>query len=142
MFRAASDGARTPPDAYHSHNGGVAMGTVDDTSAELSSNPEQMLKHAIETQRARLLQVHAVMICLREVLLYAEGEDAVIYAEAANAAAQLANNAAEDLDSVRLEPVFRALRIERAYRPTAERGLSPDEDDGHAVREPRAQYAW
>jgi hypothetical protein len=43
------------------------------------------------------------MTCLRQVLLYAEDEDAVIYAKAANAAAVLANDAAEGLDSVRLK---------------------------------------
>jgi aryl carrier-like protein len=47
---------------------------------------------------------------VREVLLYTEGEDAVIYAEAANAAAVLANDAAEGLDSVRLKPMLEALR--------------------------------
>lgn len=118
------------------------MATTDDTSAESSSNPEQMLRQLIETQRAKLLQAHAVMICLSEVLLYADGEDAVIYAEAANAAALLVNNAAEDLDSVRLRPVLSALRLERAYRPAPERGLRPDEEDGDSVRESRAQYPY
>ena len=38
--------------------------------------------------------------CLYEVLLHAEGEDAVLYAEAAHVAANLINNTAEELDSV------------------------------------------
>jgi hypothetical protein len=59
-----------------------------------------------------MLQAHAVMTCVREVLLYAEGDDAVIYAEAANAAALLANDAAEGLDSIRLKPMLEALRHE------------------------------
>jgi hypothetical protein len=101
-----------------------------------------MLKQLIEVQRAKLLQAHAIMICLREELLYAEGEDAVIYAEAANAAALLASNAAEELDSVRLQSAFSVLRLEQAYRPAPERGLRSGEDDGDAVREPRAQYAY
>ena len=50
------------------------------------------------------------MTCVREVLLYAEGDDAVIYAEAANAAAVLANDAAEGLNSARLKPMLDALR--------------------------------
>lgn len=60
----------------------------------------------------KVLQAHAVMTCVREVLLYADGEDAVIYAEAANAAAVLANDAAEGLDSVRVKPMLEALRHE------------------------------
>ena len=63
-----------------------------------------------------MLQAHAVMTCVREVLLYAEGDDAVIYAEAANAAALLANDAAEGLDSVRLKPIVEALGHEPSPR--------------------------
>lgn len=85
------------------------MATTDNTSAAGSGNPEQTLRQLIEAPRAKVLQAHAVMICLREVLLYADGDHAVIYAEAANAAALLANDAAEALDSVRLQPLFSAL---------------------------------
>ena len=76
------------------------MATTDDTSPASIGNTKQSL---IEPQRAKLLQAHAIMICLREALLYAEGDDAVIYAEAANAAAALTNDVAEGLDSVRLQ---------------------------------------
>ncbi len=88
------------------------MATTDDTSTKASGKPEQMLGQLIEAQRAKILQAHAVMTCVREVLLYAEGDDTVIYAEAANAAAVLANDAAEGLDSVRLKPMLEALRHE------------------------------
>jgi hypothetical protein len=88
------------------------MATTDDTSTKASGKPEQMLGQLIEAQRAKMLQAHAVMTCVREVLLYAEGDDAVIYAEAANAAALLANDAAEGLDSIRLKPILEALRHE------------------------------
>jgi hypothetical protein len=88
------------------------MATTDDTSTKASGKPEQMLGQLIEAQRAKILQAHAVMTCVREVLLYAEGDDAVIYAEAANAAALLANDAAEGLDSIRLKPMLEALRHE------------------------------
>ncbi len=81
------------------------MATTDDTSAAVTGKPEQVLMQLIEPQRAKLRQAHAIMICLREVLLYAEGDDAVIYAEAANAAAVLTNEVAEGLDSVSLKPV-------------------------------------
>jgi hypothetical protein len=88
------------------------MATTDDTSTNASGKPEQMLGQLIEAQRAKMLQVHAVMTCVREILLYAEGDDTVIYAEAANAAAVLANDAAEGLDSLRLKPMLEALRHE------------------------------
>ncbi len=87
------------------------MAKTDDTTKALPGKPEQVLRQLIEAQRAKLLQAHAVMTCLREVLLYAEGEDAVIYAEAANVAAVLTNEIAEGPDSVHLQPVFEALRL-------------------------------
>ena len=39
-------------------------------------------------QRAQLLQAHGVLTCLYEVLLYAEGDDAINYAQAAHAAVE------------------------------------------------------
>jgi hypothetical protein len=85
------------------------MATTDDTSTAGSSNPEQTLRQLIEAPRAKVLQAHAVMICVREALLYADSDDAVIYAEAATAAALLASDAAESLDSVRMQPLMVAL---------------------------------
>jgi hypothetical protein len=85
------------------------MAETDDTSKALPGKPEQLLIQLIEAQRAKMLQAQAVMTCVREVLLYAEGDDGVIYAEAANAAAVLANDAAEGLDSVRVKPMLDAL---------------------------------
>lgn len=55
------------------------------------------------------------MTCRREVLLYAEGDDAVIHAEVADAAAALASDVLAELDSVRLKPMLDALRQERTY---------------------------
>jgi hypothetical protein len=86
------------------------MAETNDTAKALPGKPEQLLGQLIEAQRMKVLQAHAVMTCVREVLLYADGDDAVIYAEAANAAAVLANEAAEGLDSVRLKPLLEALR--------------------------------
>lgn len=70
-----------------------------------AGNPKQLLRRVIEPQRAKVLQAHAIMICLREVLLHADGADVVIYADAADAAAALTNDAAEGLDSVKLRAI-------------------------------------
>jgi uncharacterized protein YecT (DUF1311 family) len=56
-----------------------------DVSAETSSRTPQQQR--IEAQRAQLLQAHGVLRCLYEVLLHAECDDAVFYAEAAHVAA-------------------------------------------------------
>jgi len=76
-------------------------------SAETLSRAQ--LEQTIEAQRAQLLQAHAVLTCLYEVLLHAEGDDAVTYAEAAHVAANLINNTVEELDSVRIGPLIDAL---------------------------------
>lgn len=115
------------------------MAEINDTSNDVSSRPEEMLAQLIEMQRKKLLQAHAITICLREVLLYAECEDAVAHAEAAAVAAQLTSEVAEELDSVRLQPLFGAIRLERAYRLPAERGLSLGADDDSSVKEPASR---
>jgi hypothetical protein len=90
--KARSDRNRNATDAPRS-------ASLDpDVSAETSSRTPQQQR--IEAQRAQLLQAHGVLRCLYEVLLHAECDDAVFYAEAAHVAANLINNTAEELDSV------------------------------------------
>ena len=64
------------------------------------------LEKTIKAQRAQLLHAHGVLTCLYEVLLHAEGEEAVSYAQAAYVAASLINKSVEELDWVRLYPLF------------------------------------
>lgn len=85
------------------------MARADDTSTAQPGKPRQPLAQLIESKRAKLRQVHAVMICLREVLLYADSDDAVTYAEAANAAVEMVNEVVEQLDSVHLRPMFETM---------------------------------
>jgi hypothetical protein len=129
----------------------MTMANTDDTSKKTpSSSPTassetSKLEQAIDAERARLLQVHSVLHCLYEVLLYADGEDTVTYAEAAHLAAMLINDVVVNLDPVKLKPMIEAIqrsaRLEGRYAPPEPRGLqlgSGKDDD--AVREPRAVY--
>lgn len=113
------------------------MANTDDTSKMQTSKLEQ----AIETERARLLQVHSVLHCLYEVLLYADGEEAVTYAEAAHLAAMLIDDVVVQLDPVRLRPMIEAIqrsaRVEGRYTPPEPKGLTSGSKDDDAVREPR-----
>src|SRR5262245_37067606 len=83
------------------------------------------LQRAIETQREQLLLAHGVLTCLYEVLLYADGDDAINYAQAAHAAAQIINKSVEDLDSVRIRPLIEELVLK---------------DDGSVVRDSVVSY--
>jgi hypothetical protein len=67
------------------------------------------LERTIEAQRKRLLEAHGVLTCLYEVLLHAEGEEAVSHAQAAQVAADLINKSVEDLDLVHLYPMLDVL---------------------------------
>jgi hypothetical protein len=53
---------------------------------------------------------------LYEVLLYAEGDDAINYAQAAHAAARLINKSVEDLDSVRIRPMIEEIVFNKGDR--------------------------
>jgi hypothetical protein len=80
------------------------MDTTDDTLTALNR-----LEKKIQVQRNHLLQAHGVLTCLYEVLLHEDGESAVSYAQAAYVARGLVNASAEELDSVRISPLFDAL---------------------------------
>lgn len=77
------------------------MGNTDDTL-----KARHRLEKTIDAQRKQLLQAHGVLTCLYEVLLHADGEEAVSYAQAAYVAANLINKSVEELDYVRLCPLF------------------------------------
>lgn len=125
------------------------MANTDDTSkkqpsptAPSVSAATSRLEQAIDAERARLLQVHSVLHCLYEVLLYADGEDAVTYAEAAHLAAMLIDDVVVNLDPIKLRPMIEAIqrtaRLEGRYTPPEPRGLQlGGGKDDDAVREPR-----
>ena len=80
------------------------MAYTDDTLTALNR-----LEKTIKAQRELQLQAHGVLTCLYEVLLHADDEQAVSYAQAAYVAASLINKSAEELDSVRIGPLIDAL---------------------------------
>ena len=111
------------------------MANTDDTSKKPNSSaavPQRtptQVERFLEVQRRKLLQAHSVLHCLYEVLLYAESEDAVTYAEAAHLASTLVDDVIEQLDSARLQPMIDAIKRE------AKAGTGGDQ-----VREPNVLY--
>ena len=89
---------------------------------------QSRLEQTIEAERGKLLQANAVLKCLYEVLLYADGEDAVTYAEAAHVVSTLIDDAVARLDLVRLRPQIEELK----------RGGKPD--DGTTLRDSVSAY--
>lgn len=78
-------------------------------AAEDHTRVQSRLECTIETERGRLLQGSAVLRCLYEVLLYAEGEDAITYAEAAHLVSRLIDESVAQLDRVNLAPQIEEL---------------------------------
>jgi hypothetical protein len=105
---------RTPDHANHKE---VAMADRNHT------REQSRLEQTIEAERSKLLQANAVLRCLYEVLLYAEGEDAIQYAEAAHVVSTLIDDSVARLDLVRLRPQIEELK----------RGGKPD--DGTMLRD-------
>ncbi len=92
--------------------------------AERNHTREQSrLETTIEAERGKLLQANAVLHCLYEVLLYADGEDAIRYAEATHLVSKLIDDSVARLDLVRLRPQIEELK--RASKP----------DDGTTLRD-------
>src|SRR5512145_1657773 len=67
---------------------------------------QSTLEQLISTQRAKLMSAHAVQECLYEVLLYADDDNAAIYAETAHVVATLVEEAVDELDLVHLRRVM------------------------------------
>ena len=97
--------------------------------AERNHTREQSrLEQTIEAERGKLLQANAVLRCLYEVLLYADGEDAIQYAEAAHVVSALIEDTVARLDLVRLRPQIEELK----------RGVKPD--DGTVMRDSASEF--
>jgi hypothetical protein len=79
---------------------------------------QSALEQEISAQRAKLVSAHAVQKCLYEVLLYADGEDAVMYAEAARVVATLMEDAVDKLDPVHLRRVIDEAELGRSVEQT------------------------
>jgi hypothetical protein len=71
-----------------------------------------VLEQVIEAQRAKLRGAHSVQKCLYEALLYAEGEEAVTFAEAAHVVASLVEEILDSLDVVHVRPLIEQVQRE------------------------------
>ena len=97
--------------------------------AERNHTREQSrLEQTIEAERGKLLQANAVLRCLYEVLLYANGEDAIQYAEAAHVVSTLIDDSVARLDLVRLRPQIEELK--HVSKP----------DDGTTLRDSASEF--
>lgn len=103
---------------------------AEDVSAETPS----LLEQTIESERRKVMQVHSLLHCLSEVLLYTDGEDAILYAQAAQLGAELLDDSVARLDSSKIKPMIeadaRARSLDSSTRPY------------DRVEEPRAVYVY
>jgi hypothetical protein len=110
---AASDGVGSTAERLTSHP--IAE---DDMATSDHKGAQRALEQEINAQRAKLVSAQAVQKCLYEVLLYADGEDAVMYAEAAHVVATLMEDAVDKLDPVHLRQVMEEAEFGRTVEQT------------------------
>jgi hypothetical protein len=67
--------------------------------------PADSLEEALEHERVHLMQVHAMLKCLYEVLLYADDDDSIMHADVANVSALLIDECV-----VRIEKIVKHFR--------------------------------
>lgn len=98
-----------PARAASALTGTGSAGSTRSRSSASAGRSRSSLEQAIEASRVQLLQAQGVLKCLYEVLLHAEAEESLSYAETAEVAVQLIDEASERLDNVRLRPLIEAL---------------------------------
>ena len=62
--------------------------------------PADSLEEALEHERVHLMQVHAMLKCLYEVLLYADDDDSIMHADVANVSALLIDDCILRLEKI------------------------------------------
>ena len=103
------------------------------------SAPPRTLEEAIENVRTLLMQIRATLHCLSDVLLYADDDDAVLHAEVAKALEGWVNEAAVELDLVKLRPLIESIRQGGGGEP-GQGGPDPTGHGPYMVREPTPVY--
>lgn len=108
------------------------------------------LSELIEHERTELMQVHAMVRCLNDVLLYADDDDSSMHADVALVIARLLNESVVRLEAVRvrvaeLEQAAAAPNQVRESQPTywvSPRRSDCGELDGGAVPRGEVSEPW
>lgn len=67
-----------------------------------AAQPAVSIDAALDHERIQLMQIHAMLKCLYEVLLYADDDDSIMHADVANVAARLLNESVARLELLRV----------------------------------------
>jgi hypothetical protein len=78
----------------------AANARMAEQAADRFSDRPNALAALIEEERGHLMEVRAMLKCLYEVLLYADGNDSIEYADVANVAARLIEDCVERLEKL------------------------------------------
>ena len=68
-------------------------------SEERAKQPPVPLHEVVKEQRTELMQIHGMLRCLKEVLLYADDDDSVMHSDVAFVCARLLNECITRLDA-------------------------------------------
>jgi hypothetical protein len=95
------------------------------------SQATSSLAELIEHERGELMQIHAMIRCLNDVLLYADDDDSPMHADVADVVARLLDDSIARLEGVRT----RVAQLEAIAEQRAAESSPP-----HQVREPTVSY--
>jgi hypothetical protein len=101
------------------------------------------LSELIEHERVELMQIHAMVRCLNDVLLYADDDDSPMHADVALVIGRLLNDSVGRLEGLRVRvaqleqvvtPPNQVREAPAFYRVSPRRNDCPQLDDGYAQR--------
>jgi hypothetical protein len=100
-----------------------------------SARTPTSLAELIERERIQLLQIHAMLRCLNDVLLYSDDDNSTMHADVANVAARLLDDSAARLELLRRLATQLATMVAESESSHGTEGVPP-----HQVREARPRY--
>jgi hypothetical protein len=84
---------------------------------ELAKQPPLPLHEAVQAERTELMQIHAMLRCLTDVLLYADDDDSVMHSDVAKVCARLLDESITRLEAAVMH--HRQGLVAAAVRPSS-----------------------
>lgn len=135
------DMSKARPGRSRTQSAPSGASSLTEPAVDPNCPPLRRLQQAIEKERMHLLLTHSMLIGLHDMLLYSDDDDGSFWADLAKVAAKLVDDAAAQLDWMRLKGVLSGAEAEknRTLEHAYETRLDPRTRHG-GVKEDHPQY--